>query len=225
MTDAAGAKWATLSRLLAQRSACCSQAPASLLARRGRTITSTSPSRWEAPPDRSRSRRSRPAGRRIPRNRSCLIDLVAVNGAMVYVTVTSVEVLDHYRLRLGFSDGSQRDVDLTGALHDPVFEPLVDPDFFAQVRVDEELTSIHRGSRLVILGPRHLERVLASFVDTTTTSDRTAGWPSAHRSPSNLSHRRGPEPSNEEIASAGCSTSTTGPPHDETWFWHPTALA
>lgn len=56
----------------------------------------------------------------------------------MFVTVTSVEVLGHYRLRIGFSDGSRRDVDLTGELHGPIFEPLGDPDFFAQVRVDEE---------------------------------------------------------------------------------------
>jgi uncharacterized protein DUF2442 len=71
---------------------------------------------------------------------------------MEYVRVISVQVLGHYRLRLGFSDGSSRDVDLTGALHGPVFEPLTDPDFFAQVRVDDEFvpssgptarTSIH----------------------------------------------------------------------------------
>jgi hypothetical protein len=57
---------------------------------------------------------------------------------MAVVTVTSVEVLGHYRLRLAFSDGSQRDVDLTGTLHGPVFEPLAEPEFFTQVRVDEE---------------------------------------------------------------------------------------
>jgi hypothetical protein len=61
---------------------------------------------------------------------------------MGLVTVKSVEVLGHYRLRVGFSDGSQRDVDLTGALHGPVFEPLADPDYFAQVRVDEELGTV-----------------------------------------------------------------------------------
>jgi len=61
---------------------------------------------------------------------------------MVLVDVTSVEVLGHYRLRLGFSDGSSRDVDLTGELRGPVFEPLADPDYFSQVRVDEELGTI-----------------------------------------------------------------------------------
>ena len=61
---------------------------------------------------------------------------------MVFVTVTSVEVVGHYRLRLGFSDGSRREVDLTGELHGPVFEPLGDPDFFSQVRVDNELGTV-----------------------------------------------------------------------------------
>jgi hypothetical protein len=61
---------------------------------------------------------------------------------MLLVDVTSVEVLGHYRLLLGFSDGSTREIDLTGELHGPIFEPLADPDFFNQVRVDPELGTI-----------------------------------------------------------------------------------
>jgi Protein of unknown function (DUF2442) len=61
---------------------------------------------------------------------------------VVLVDITSVEVLGHYRLRLGFSDGSTRDVDLTGELHGPVFEPLADPEYFSQVRVDPELGTV-----------------------------------------------------------------------------------
>ena len=61
---------------------------------------------------------------------------------MDFVKVTSAQVLGHYRLRLGFSDGSLRDVDLTGELRGPVFEPLADPDFFAQVHVDDELGTV-----------------------------------------------------------------------------------
>jgi Protein of unknown function (DUF2442) len=61
---------------------------------------------------------------------------------MDFVKVTSAQVLGHYRLRVGFSDGSSRDVDLTGELQGPVFEPLADPDFFAQVRVDDELGTV-----------------------------------------------------------------------------------
>jgi Protein of unknown function (DUF2442) len=61
---------------------------------------------------------------------------------MDFVRVTSAQVLGHYRLRVGFSDGSSRDVDLTGELYGPVFEPLADPDFFAQVRVDDQLGTV-----------------------------------------------------------------------------------
>ncbi|HUN77656.1 MAG TPA: DUF2442 domain-containing protein, partial [Solirubrobacteraceae bacterium] len=61
---------------------------------------------------------------------------------MDFVTVTSAQVLGHYRLRVGFSDGSSRVVYLTGELHGPVFEPLADPDFFAQVRVDDKLGTV-----------------------------------------------------------------------------------
>jgi hypothetical protein len=61
---------------------------------------------------------------------------------MDFVKVTSAQVLGHYRLRIGFSDGSSRDVDLTEELHGPVFEALADPDFFAQVRVDDDLGTV-----------------------------------------------------------------------------------
>ena len=56
--------------------------------------------------------------------------------------ITGAEPLDGYRLRLQFSDGSSRDVDLEGELWGPIFEPIRDPDFFRQVTVDPELGSI-----------------------------------------------------------------------------------
>ena len=63
--------------------------------------------------------------------------------AMRLVQVTNVEVLGHYRLRLGFSDGLVRDVDLTRlGERGEVFVPLRDPDYFAQVRVDPEAGTI-----------------------------------------------------------------------------------
>jgi Protein of unknown function (DUF2442) len=61
---------------------------------------------------------------------------------MNVVSVTSVEVLGHYLLRLGFSDGTSREVDLSGSLQGPIFEPLADPAFFAQVRVDDDLGTV-----------------------------------------------------------------------------------
>jgi hypothetical protein len=60
-----------------------------------------------------------------------------------HVTVTSVEVLGDFVLRLSFSDGSSREVDLEDRLRGPIFEPLrADPKLFAQVELDEELGTI-----------------------------------------------------------------------------------
>lgn len=63
------------------------------------------------------------------------------------IEVTSVEVTDpaHYRLRVAFSDGTSREIDLSGRLRDggPVFRQLYDdPALFAQVYVDPEAATI-----------------------------------------------------------------------------------
>lgn len=50
--------------------------------------------------------------------------------------VTAVEVQPPYGLHLTFDDGVTRDIDLADELWDPMFEPLKDPAFFAQVTVD-----------------------------------------------------------------------------------------
>ena len=59
------------------------------------------------------------------------------------IHVTDVEPLEGFRLRLGFSDGTERELDLEAELWGPVFAPLKeDPDLFRQVRVDAELGTI-----------------------------------------------------------------------------------
>lgn len=58
------------------------------------------------------------------------------------IRVETVEPLEGYVLRLGFSDGSTRDVDLERELWGPVFEPLRDLEVFRQVIVDDELGTI-----------------------------------------------------------------------------------
>jgi hypothetical protein len=50
--------------------------------------------------------------------------------------VAVVEVIPPHGLRLTFDDGLTRDVDLADELWGPMFEPLKDPVFFAQVAVD-----------------------------------------------------------------------------------------
>ena len=57
--------------------------------------------------------------------------------------IRTVEPLDGFVLRLGFDDGTLREVDLEDDLWGPVFEPLRrDPQLFRQVRVDEELGTV-----------------------------------------------------------------------------------
>ena len=59
--------------------------------------------------------------------------------------IEQVEYLGEYRLRLTFADGLTGEVDLASKFDaevGPVFEPLRDQTFFAQVRVDTELGTI-----------------------------------------------------------------------------------
>lgn len=59
-------------------------------------------------------------------------------------TVMAVRALDGYRIELTFSDGVRGVVDLASRIIDRggVFGPLEDPEFFCQLRVDEELGTI-----------------------------------------------------------------------------------
>ena len=53
--------------------------------------------------------------------------------------IVAAQPLENHRLRLRFEDGVEGVVDLTGSLtFRGVFEPLQDPAYFAQVRVDPE---------------------------------------------------------------------------------------
>jgi len=59
------------------------------------------------------------------------------------IRIRTVEPVGEYRLRLGFTDGTERVVDVEPYLRGSVFEPLRDdPDLFAAVEVDEELGTI-----------------------------------------------------------------------------------
>ncbi len=59
------------------------------------------------------------------------------------VFVRTVELLNDYHVRLGFSTGEQKEVNLDPLLRGPIFEPLRrDPALFRAVRVDDELGTI-----------------------------------------------------------------------------------
>ncbi len=56
--------------------------------------------------------------------------------------VTDVQPLDDRRLRLTFNDGLVRDVDCSFLMHGTLGQPLNDPDYFKQVRVDEDARTV-----------------------------------------------------------------------------------
>jgi len=57
--------------------------------------------------------------------------------------VVSVAQTGPYRLRLRFDDGAEGEIDVKKmTTFEGVFEPLEDPDFFSQVRVDPEAGTI-----------------------------------------------------------------------------------
>lgn len=58
------------------------------------------------------------------------------------IRVKEVTALKGYSVRLTFTDGSRKDVDLAPYLKGPVFEPLRDPAKFREVAVDPELGTI-----------------------------------------------------------------------------------
>lgn len=59
--------------------------------------------------------------------------------------VLFVEPLNGYRVRLGFTDGSVREVDLARYLHGPVFDAIrSDPQVFRSVKVDKRMGTYDR---------------------------------------------------------------------------------
>ena len=60
----------------------------------------------------------------------------------MFLHVKHVKHLAGYSLRIVFSNGVVKDVDLSGELHGEVFEPLKDPEFFKRVAVNPETETI-----------------------------------------------------------------------------------
>ena len=56
--------------------------------------------------------------------------------------IVGVAVVGDYRLRLLFDDGLVGDIDFSSRQWHGVFEPLRDPYFFSQVRVDPDAATI-----------------------------------------------------------------------------------
>jgi hypothetical protein len=58
------------------------------------------------------------------------------------VWVTDAKYRGGHRLWLAFNDGVSGEVDLADRLRGPIFEPLKDPAYFAQAKLDPELDTV-----------------------------------------------------------------------------------
>ena len=56
--------------------------------------------------------------------------------------VTSFERIGSHALRVEFADGSRQTIDFTPVLTGELYEPLQDPELFAQVRLDREVHTL-----------------------------------------------------------------------------------
>ncbi len=59
------------------------------------------------------------------------------------IGIVEVECLGGFRVRLRFTDGAEKEIDLEPYLHGPIFEPIRrEPDVFQQVCADPEIGTI-----------------------------------------------------------------------------------
>lgn len=86
------------------------------------------------------------------------------------IAPNAVEVIGEHKLRVTFKDGLIGDVDFTGRHWRGVSEPLADPAFFAQARIDPEIRTVawpngfdmapetlyERASEHQVRGPAHI---------------------------------------------------------------------
>lgn len=59
-----------------------------------------------------------------------------------FLRVATVRHLGGYRLAVSFTDGTERELDLSGELHGEVFAPLRDEAAFAEAYVDPETRTV-----------------------------------------------------------------------------------
>jgi hypothetical protein len=56
--------------------------------------------------------------------------------------VTDAKLVRDFIVWVRFSDGSEGEVDLSGELDGPIFEPLRDPTVFSQLRLDPDIHTL-----------------------------------------------------------------------------------
>jgi len=84
---------------------------------------------------------------------------------MSILHVTDLEYLGEHRLALRFDDTTEGEVDLSKDLSGEVFEPLRDPSFFAQAKIEGGAVTWPNGADLA---PEYLrDKIANNAVDAT----------------------------------------------------------
>lgn len=60
----------------------------------------------------------------------------------MFLHVVNIDYLEAYKLRIEFSNHAVREVDLTQELYGEIFEPLKDVNFFRQVFLNPETSTV-----------------------------------------------------------------------------------
>ncbi len=76
----------------------------------------------------------------------------------MFLHIVTVKYLERYKLRLTFSTGAVKDVDLEQELYGEVFEPLRDVALFKQVRVNPDTNTIEWPTG-ADLAPEYLDEI------------------------------------------------------------------
>lgn len=77
---------------------------------------------------------------------------------MEFIHVEEVKYLGGHRLWLRFNDGASGEIDLSGELNGPIFQPLKDEEAFSKVRVEGGTIEWENGADLA---PEYLRNKLA----------------------------------------------------------------
>ena len=54
----------------------------------------------------------------------------------MFVHIVSAEYLMDHRVHVEFNDGTRAEIDLSDSLDGPIFEPLQDPNYFKNFRIE-----------------------------------------------------------------------------------------
>ena len=60
----------------------------------------------------------------------------------MFLHLTEAKYIEDYKVEVSFDNGRKGIADLSDTPHGPVFEPLKNKSFFAQIKVDPELETI-----------------------------------------------------------------------------------